>query len=605
VLLGLGKTAAWADYRLEAGVYFYRLAKPNEAAGQNMLRQAMAEFDAILRLRPGDPHATRYQQQILRHQNVLGLSVNMDIIPDFDVHFADYKTSVDLVANFYKEGIAILLAADNNAAAKSQLDTKLLELRDRVTIDIHDRDAAKRGSDGAQKAFDHAVVRVNELSAQIVVAAAKKPDTSISIGTIVSTAAAVGAAVASVIAAVPTAGSSLFALVPALAGLGVQLNDIGQHLFEATKAETDALKKQYEKVGKSIEDVNKGVKSVINLVETINKLTTATTADNAEVVALMRQGVEAAYELLLARLHSEQADLTVTARTLQVASDTALLALVEAQLAKLKADGKVFKEAGRSAILATQRRADALLTIAFEAQRSVEIYTLKDESGRIAFDSGYVSPDVDHDFADEDISIAELISAYTTSWLKFLNPLELRDDYRDYFKSDGQFDLAPGLVVVLIPDTTKLDAFRAKNRLSVSIDFPDLPAGQFEVKVEAVHVALVGASSTKSVLNCRVRHGGRYLMRARNGFDADQLLEPHITQTAAQFTPLHPTGTTVSNGMAGQMNLLSFWGRGVVGEWEISIEPADVIKDKVDLGGLTEIQLWIATQSFIPVEPVE
>ena len=50
---------------------------------------------------------------------------------------------------------------------------------------------------------------------------------------------------ASVIAAVPTAGTSLFALVPALAGLGIQLNDISQHLFEATKAETDALKQQY------------------------------------------------------------------------------------------------------------------------------------------------------------------------------------------------------------------------------------------------------------------------------------------------------------------------------------------------------------------------
>ena len=149
---------------------------------------------------------------------------------------------------------------------------------------------------------------MTEITDQIRVAAAKQPDTSISIGDIASTVLAVGTAVASVIAAVPTAGTSLFALVPALAGLGIQLNDISQHLFEATKAETDALKQQYAKVGKSIDDVVKGVKSVINLVETIKKLTAATTADNAEVVALMRQGVQASFKYYCAKLHLEQAD---------------------------------------------------------------------------------------------------------------------------------------------------------------------------------------------------------------------------------------------------------------------------------------------------------
>ena len=50
---------------------------------------------------------------------------------------------------------------------------------------------------------------------------------------------------------------------------------------------------------------------------------------------------------------------------------------------------------------------------------------------------------------------------------------------------------------------------------------------------------------------------------------------------------------------AGQVNALSFWGRAVCGEWEISVDPAELAADKADLSGLTAIQLWIATQTFI------
>ena len=116
-----------------------------------------------------------------------------------------------------------------------------------------------------------------------------------------------------------------------------------------------------------------------------------------------------------------------------------------------------------------------------------------------------------------------------------------------------------------------------------------------------MHVALVGVQSQKGVLNCRVRHGGRYRILTRGGVEVDQLLQPHVTQTAARFTPFDVTGTPVSNGMSGQLNVLSFWGRGVCGDWEISVDPADLAADHVDLSGLTEIQLWIATQAFIPV----
>ncbi len=40
---------------------------------------------------------------------------------------------------------------------------------------------------------------------------------------------------------------------------------------------------------------------------------------------------------------------------------------------------------------------------------------------------------------------------------------------------------------------------------------------------------------------------------------------------------------------------LSFWGRGVAGDWELSVLSSEF----VDLTVVTEIQVWVATQVFL------
>jgi hypothetical protein len=600
--LGHQRSLDWAAYRLRAGVYFYRRFKPNDATREDMLRLAVFEFAAVLTLDPGNADAAKYDRQIELGQNVLGLSTRLDIVPEFDHYLYNYTTWASFVTAFYKEGIAILLAADEKADKAAFFADKVRELRDRVDIDDVEEAAAKAGAKGAKAVIDQAILRVNELDAKIKEAVARKPDNSISIGTIVTTAASVATAVAAVIAAVPTAGTSLFALVPALAGLGSSLNDIGGHIFDATKEEKDALKKQYDKVGKNVDDVVKGAKATVNLVQALDKLANAKTADNAEAVALMRQGVELAYEVLLARLHGEQADLTLTARKLQAASDRNLVKLAEAQLARLTQDQTVLKEAGRSAILTTQRRADSLLGIAFKTERSVEIYTFKDESSRVSFDAGFIPPDTEQDFTEDELSIAELVAAYTQSWLQFLDPIDMVNDYDSYFASDGTFDLTGATLTHNISDAASLATFKASARLSFSFDLDDLPPNRFESKIEAVHIALVGAKSPNGVANCSVRHGGRYLSRRRSGDVIDQPLEPHETLVQTLFSPLNVNGVPPSVGASARQHFaLSFWGRGVAGTWEIALEPTVLPSDAVNLDGLTEIQLWVPTQCFIPV----
>ena len=63
--------------------------------------------------------------------------------------------------------------------------------------------------------------------------------------------------------------------MPTLAALTTDVTDISAHVFAATEVETTKMKEDYKKVGKNFEEIFKGAKSVINLVETINKLTTA------------------------------------------------------------------------------------------------------------------------------------------------------------------------------------------------------------------------------------------------------------------------------------------------------------------------------------------
>ncbi|MCU0634824.1 MAG: hypothetical protein MUE41_08120 [Gemmatimonadaceae bacterium] len=600
-MLGRPRAVEWAAYRLRMGVYLYRRFQPADPARADLLRLASAEFAAVSRLDPGNADAARYDRQIELGQNVLGLSTRLDLVPAFDHYLFYYTTWAPFVTAFYKEGIALLLAADDKADKAAIFADKVRELRDRVDIDDADRAAAKVGADAAGLRINEAIRRVNALDVRIKAAIARRPDDSISIGALVTTVASVGAAVVAVIAAVPSAGTSLYALVPAMAGLGVSLNEVGGHLFDATQAEKDDLKQKYQKVGKNVDDIVKGAKATITLVQALDKLAAARTADNSEAVGLMHQGVELAYDLLLARLHGEQADLTLTARSLQAASDRRLVTMAEAQLARLTQDQTVLQDAGRSAILTTQRRADALLTMAFHAQRAVEIYTFKDVSSRVAFDSGFILPDVEQDFIEQETGLAALVAAYTRSWLQFLDPIDMVADYDGYFASAGAFDLTGATLTHNMSDPAALADFTATSRLTFRIELDDLPPNRFESKVEGVHIALIGATSPNGVANCTVRHGARYLARRRGGGVIDQPLEPHDTLVQTRFTPLNVTGVPPSIGASARQHFaLSFWGRSVCGTWEIALEPTVLPSDRVDLSGLTEIQLWVPTQCFIP-----
>lgn len=601
--LGADATSAWAAHRLLVGVFFYRQFKPGVAGFDDRLRWASTEFEAVLRLHPGHADAARRNQQIELGQNVLGFPANFDLDPRFDEYLQRFASFATFIATFYHQGIDLLLAGDARSVAEMQHALEAGRIATEVAFSMSDLGAAESGVKAASAAADDLEARLSVTNGRIRAASAAKPGEGISLGTVFATVGTVAAAVGSVIDAVPTAGASLYALVPSLAGLAVQLNTIGGHLFEATTAEKDALKSKYEKVGKNVDNVVKGVKAVVNLVDAIKLLTDGKTAGNSEVVDLMRQGVQLAHELLVAKLRVDQAVLTATARTLQVEGGQSLQRLAAAQREQLARGERIFTAAGRSAIRATQRKIDSTLRVSFQAQRSVEIYTLKDASGLIAFDTGFIHPDVEADFDEQELDVAALAGAYSRSFQSLVDPLDLQLAFDSYFSSDLQFELVRGLKFASASDAASLDALRTSHnggrRIVFLIDFPDLPA-DVEAKIERVSVALVGASALRPALGCVVQHGGVYLSRRRSGEDVTQALSEHIAQVSPQFQRFIDRMPSPSTGAQGSARARTdhLWGRALGGPWMLTLWDQDLVANGVDLSGVTAVELLFETQVF-------
>ena len=561
----------------------------------------------MLRLEPANAAALKYQKQILNDQNVLGLPRLLDIIPDFPTYSMQYGLWAELVDGaFTNTGIGQLLASANMQVAANLFEVYRKDIHNRAGVETFLLAAAKSAQDEAQNALAYSNSRLTELTGQIQAAIAEMNNQSISIGALIGTVGEVAVAVVAVVAAVPTAGASLVALAPDLAALvATAWPLVAQEVFAPTAQELKDLKASYGRVEKDVKDVYGATKSVITMVNSLQKLLNGTTPDNSKYVALLRQAVELSHEHLIAKLRNDQADLLLAAHHTQLDDDLQLAVLADQQMAQLRANVKILEDAGHTAILSTQTYIDVLQAIAFRAQRSVEIYTLRDdEAAQVDFSSGYLHPDDEHNFADGEMDSVELIAKYSASWQGHLKPINLQSDYTAYFAGGAGFDLIADWLYLSFTDPEQLARFQATQELRFIVDLSDdfFAPDEFEAKIEAVHVGLVGATSSAPTVTCKVRHGGLYLSKKRGGSEVKMVLERHVTQNGASKTPLQVAAITPTTGAATVTApaTLSFWGRGVAGDWEIEVTPFEVTSKGVDFKKLKEIQVWIAYQAFVP-----
>lgn len=260
-----------------------------------------------------------------------------------------------------------------------------------------------------------------------------------SFGGFVRTVAEVGVAIVSVAAAIPSAGASLVALVPAMVALADTLaraEPIAKALLAGTNADMEAVDKAYKKVDKNASAVIKAGKSVVNFATVVHRLSASTTPDNSKHVALVERGAELTHQVLLARNRAMLAQQRVDAAQARLSRAGVVVAQAETLLRELALDEASVRRAGWLAIGIAQSGAEALLGLAFRAQRSVEIYTLQDQEQHLLLDAGLLSPDIWRAYCEEEISQRRRSLRRAQRVLgRLLDPIGMKSDY---VRGEGQ-----------------------------------------------------------------------------------------------------------------------------------------------------------------------
>ena len=264
--------------------------------------------------------------------------------------------------------------------------------------------------------------------------------------------------------------------------------------------------------------------------------------------------------------------------------------------AALTASKDALRATGLHAVGIAESRADALLTLAFYAQRSMEIYTWTDQEDKVKLETGRLHPDRVRDYDEGLILETKLVELLTSSWDGFNGLLDLQVAFEGFV---SQMHVADTRRLSFRPDHPAFETLRSTHRLPFRVDAASLPPEQADAKVRAVRVALVGATHpTGSQVSCQVRHGSAYEMRRRGGSVEVMVLQSMATIRQAKLEQLAANEGLAADPLLTDPQSLAFWGRGIGGEWELTIARHEV-ESGLDLTGLTEVQVWITYQCLL------
>ncbi|AZS37562.1 hypothetical protein CVS47_02200 [Microbacterium lemovicicum] len=601
----------WAPFRIAMGDWHYHRFTPSAAEPGDAGELAALELQRGLELQPDNGVALQLREQMVGvprdggdgarawvggAANAVGLSPQLDILPDFPTYIDAFQGFVPLASAFLFSGIDDVLQAGTKEALAGMVreQQKAVDLaRDRfekdVSIGTSERDIAAKEAEFIQQQLDQATTDITD-------AMAKMKDTPFRFGDIIGTVAAVAGAVAGVIAAIPTLGASLVAAVPAMVSLvstvTAQAEPIAKALLAGTPADTKQVEEAYKKVGKSVDAVIGAGKTIVNFVTLVQNLTTAPGADNAEQIALVRRGAELAHQLLIAQNRVALADQRIAAAQSQAARAAELVQQAGALADGVQLDAAGVRQVGLLAIRIAGANAEALNSMAFRAARAVEILTLEPQAENIALDAGMLSPEVWQRYSEDAITPTELAGLLTASWGRMLQPIGMQQDYLAYFQQRHDQDV---LTRIYRPADPEFRSLLSTGRFTFEVDAAALPSGRADAKTRSVRLALVGADHPSGGISCEVRHGGAYSQRRQSGEIDVQLLEPQISTRRAQFTRLTAENESIADVPLTAPLSLRFWGRGIGGEWGVSVVGAQE-NAGIDLSGLTEIQVEIRYQ---------
>lgn len=604
----------WAPFRIAVGDYFYHRYNSRVTDRAGDLKLAAGELAAALQFQPDNVEALRLQRQMVGFpepvagtdevvwkgggNNALGLPREMDLLPRFDYYIAAYTGFGSLTLSFLTIGTSWLLGAEGIATMSQFAAQQLTEVLAARANSSDELDIAKTELKNSADEVTYAKQRLDKVTAEIQTALPVMATKSFSFGGFLGTVASIGAAVVSIVAAIPTAGASVVALAPSLVALSNSLSDnaepIVKALIDDAKVKNEDLaqvKKAYEEVGKNIDAVVKGGKSIVSFVKLVQNLNATAAPDSSKYVALVKQGAELAHELMLAGNRATLAQQRLDAATAKLARAEAVVASVNKLISDLLNRQHTIRQVGLAAIDIAASKAQSLQTLAFRAQRSVEIYTLDDQEQNVFLDAGMISPDIGRAFYEGEKDEAALANALIASWGNILNPINMQLSYISYFDARPDWDTHR----LSFTDGPELTSLRNTHSFSFRLEATDLPESHFETKVKNVLVSFVGARNQSGEISCVVRHGAQYEQRRLDGTVEVQHLAPQTVNRRAETTrldrPVENTDPPIDAPTS-----LAIWGRGVGGNWDVTIEPHEIEAGSLDLSGLSEIQVWIDYQ---------
>ncbi|SEK31087.1 hypothetical protein SAMN05216359_101380 [Roseateles sp. YR242] len=590
----------WAPFRIAMGEYHFRQFKPEAQPDDGKGRLAAAEFKAALLLQNDNPDARRLLDMLEAGLTPVGQPRDVDVVPEFERYLSAFTDFAPLISGFFNQGLTEMLVSTQLNAIRNLAVSQKMIVQDALASVQDDLGILKREQKDAISETEWLQQQLDQVAAEIRAAMATMREEPFSVGDVLGVVAGIAEAVVAVIGAIPSAGASLVALVPAVISLTSAVMDtsdpVGKALFKSDDKDVAKIKTAYEKVDKDVKAVVAAGKAIVNFVTVIQKLDEGKTEQNAPSVELVKRGVELAHQLLLAKNQVAIGEQKRKAHEGRVGRLQQTLAFIASAEEGIEDDALIIRSTGLGAIEAALAQVDTLLSFAFFAARSLKIYTLA-EPPPVAMDAGRIHPDLTRAYSDGMPDAARaLVPAYQASWNQLLQVSSLQAAYLNYLRRPAHADTVR-LSFTEAGTPGPFATFKRTGTLPFTMSLDALAANGRETKVRGVAVALVGARTASGVVSCQIHHGSQYLQFDADGRLDTQLLEAKYEVLVVPVTPLMLDGVDFGENTPLSAPLaLSFWGRGVGGQWSLRLPAAQPHGEALDLTELRQVQVWIGYQ---------
>lgn len=353
-------------------------------------------------------------------------------------------------------------------------------------------------------------------------------------------------------------------------------------------------------LGAGIKDVANSVKPAVNA--TLNLIDKAkvlgdignSTVDGeleSELKDLLRRKAELEFERAQAKLGVKQAELQLATIELKAQQSQADLAAAQQMLDTLTADNKLLGRVTSMLMRRAQDYMSHLLQFQFWATRALDIYALKNYTGSLRFDIGYVHPDV------------EGCLRYIQPWRRkpctesdgcvshFVVPVSRDHRSSKRVRIVSHESAHASTVLELQQQSSRTSGTPAERERRIRTRAWRYISGPVRMQDRRSHRSACRRYLNGALINCVLMHRGE---------SSSVRLDGSVTHLhyPPRGCPLPAVKTTAQIDSAPSSSPEAFWGRSPVAKWRLYVEP-DALS-KADLTGLTEVLVSLSYKAFIP-----